>query len=478
MSEVLALALDQSMLRGDPGETRSILQSLKQTNKTLTVDIIALDGSIKYATDSGPDRRDVKAGAGREQFAAMVDDAVGKGRETSRMLEAGDRRAFLRVRPILNQSRCQGCHGSSSPILGVMAIQQDVSSEWRAMKIQNATMGALTLAGLCLLVVSLRRVIRNRVSLPLANFGRVLTQVANGDLSQQAEDRSEDELGSMGRALNHTIGNLRGALEQIQACAARLASGSTELAAGVQQLQATSEANTQNLEHLLSSNQASSAAVQQLAVSVRAVATTASSSQAESRSAVSAATLGMTAGERTAHSMAQVLDASGRMVKAVAIIREIARQTDLLALNAAIEAAKAGEAGRGFAVVADEVRSLAARCANSARDIGRLIETTEQSGDEGRGAVSETIQALQAIQAEVGTLATRMDRIEGDTREQSQATEQVTQGVLEIADRTRQVVSATQETALTIREVARTTEDHAALAEELQHLALSFKVST
>jgi methyl-accepting chemotaxis protein len=145
--------------------------------------------------------------------------------------------------------------------------------------------------------------------------------------------------------------------------------------------------------------------------------------------------------------MDNVKRSSGKIVKIIKVIDEIAFQTNILALNAAVEAARAGPAGAGFAVVADEVRNLAQRSAQAAKDTEALIQESMEVSNGGHGQAGEIADAIRSITSSAETVHRLVEEVSQGSQEQSRGMEAISSSLQQIDQVTQRSAAAAEESA-------------------------------
>ncbi len=180
--------------------------------------------------------------------------------------------------------------------------------------------------------------------------------------------------------------------------------------------------------------------------------------------------------------MAKLSENAQAISQIMAVISDIADQTNLLALNAAIEAARAGEAGRGFAVVADEVRNLAEKTMASTTDVGNAIKAIQDSAAKSMSQMDNAVTLVERATElathsgeALGEIVHMVDSTADQVRGIATASEQQSASSEEINHSIEQVNSISSETAQAMREAAKAVSDLASQAQVLSGLIEEMK---
>ena len=215
-----------------------------------------------------------------------------------------------------------------------------------------------------------------------------LSSLADGNLTVHATV-TDDITGAIADSINYAIGALRDLVATVNNSSILVDAAAKQTEAASQHLVRASETQTKHAA-------AASESIGQVVSAIEEVSGNAERCSDVAHHSVDVAHKGGEAVRRTIDGMntirETIQDTSKRIKRLgessqeigniVALIEEIAEQTNILALNAAIEASRAGEAGRGFAVVADEVQKLAERSSNATKQIEVLVSTIQSDTNE------------------------------------------------------------------------------------------------
>jgi len=275
---------------------------------------------------------------------------------------------------------------------------------------------------------------------PLRASAAVVRALADGDLTRSVSGEFQGEFALLQEAVNTSVANLMGMVNQIRQASANISSASGEISQGNADLSQRTEEQASSLEETASSMEEMTGTVKQNADNAREANQLAAGAREQAERG------GMVVGEAVS-AMGEINDASKKIADIIGVIDEIAFQTNLLALNAAVEAARAGEQGRGFAVVAAEVRNLAQRSAAAAKEIKTLIKDSVEKVGEGSKLVDMSGQTLEEIVMSVKKVSDIVAEIAAASQEQSAGIEQVNKAVMQLDQVTQQNAALVEEAA-------------------------------
>jgi class 3 adenylate cyclase/HAMP domain-containing protein len=249
LTATLVASIEGAMLQERPDVTRTVLQELRSASPVEGLTVFRRNGVEAFTDLTTAMEVDKHAGLTREVLdnirkMAREPGETASGPHFQRALQSlttqesletrGGAPVFTLHHPIVNQEKCQGCHGDDHKVRAVVRVDTamaPVLAEVRSHRNRQLLVGGLTiLAGATVLTVTMRRIVVR----PLARLAEAARRVGAGDFEARAPAASRDEIGRLAVAFNEMTARLAAARRDLEG-------KNAELATALQHLQESRE---------------------------------------------------------------------------------------------------------------------------------------------------------------------------------------------------------------------------------------------
>ncbi|GLW33505.1 hypothetical protein Areg01_64430 [Actinoplanes regularis] len=341
---------------------------------------------------------------------------------------------------------------------------------------RTRTLVLVTLGVALLLGVACALIVARLINVPLRKVSEVLSLIAKGDLSGDAQVNQRDELGQMAGSLRAATTSLRQTVTELTDYSESLANEAGSLAETSRKSSGSAEEGAQQAATVADSAAAMSLNIQTVAAGSEEMGASIREISQSATQAVQVANRAVEVTANTSTVMAKLGESSAEIGDVIKTITAIAEQTNLLALNATIEAARAGEMGKGFAVVASEVKELSQETARATEDIGQRVAAIQTDTAGAVAAIAEISEIIGRINDFQTTIASAVEEQTVTTQEMSRNVTEAAEAGSLVAETITGVAESVQLTTVGVTEADRAATHLAGMSVDLRRIVERFKL--